>query len=261
MIYSVSLGTGGYSGWKLLNRSLDRQRDIFLQRPSTSKLRNHFQDNIAKVASAEEFVGDYKLMKVALGAFGLDDKLAGKSFIRKVLEADPNDKGSFANRLLDKRYLKLNQALSFGAAAGASQGPDHRSILEDYDSRSFAQSIGEQHEELEYALNARRELSEISSADTTADSKWYQVMASSTLRHVFETAFGLGNRFAALPIDRQLSDLSRKTEKLTGSSDVAIFKSAENVEKLIRTFLLRNQITSQPASSPYSVALAVLRVL
>lgn len=89
MTYNVQVGTGGYLGWKLLERTSERQRAIFEKDPQIQNSRDYFTQNISKVEDAEDLVSNYKLLSVALRAFGMDDDLKNRAFIKKVLEADP----------------------------------------------------------------------------------------------------------------------------------------------------------------------------
>lgn len=102
MTYNVQVGTGGYLGWKLLERTSERQKAIFEKDPQVQNSRDYFTQNISKVNDAEDLVSNYKLLSVALRAFGMDEDLKNRAFIKKILEADPSDSKSIVNRLTDK---------------------------------------------------------------------------------------------------------------------------------------------------------------
>ncbi|RQP07145.1 MAG: DUF1217 domain-containing protein [Paracoccus sp. BP8] len=259
MTYSVHIGSGGYLGWKILARTMTTQRNAFVQSSAMETARDYFARKMPEVVTAESFVNDRKLLTVALRAFGLDADINSRYFIRKVLEADPEDKSSLVNRLADKRYLNLNRAFSaYFSSATEALDVDLSEILERYNSRSFEKNIGEQYAEIELALNAQRELREIARADISENAKWYQILASKPLRQIFEGAYGLRGGFSALPVDRQLSELKTKTAKLTGSDGVSQFSSGQALESILRRYLLRSQMEASPATSGYSVALALL---
>ncbi len=48
----------------------------------------YFEANIGKVETAADLVGDRRLLKVALGAFGMDGEIDKRAFLRKVLEEE-----------------------------------------------------------------------------------------------------------------------------------------------------------------------------
>lgn len=259
MTYSVRIGSGGYAGWKILERTMSRQRDVFLGNHVVQSYKDYFSKNISSAETAEQFVGDHKLLSLALRAFGLDSDIKNKFFMRKILESDPTDKSSLVNRLADKRYLRMNQALALHASPNSEKnGVDVNRIVEKYEARSFERSVGENHPEIELALNARREILEISSSNVSENAKWYQILASKPLRQVFEGAYGLGSSFSALSIDRQLSELMSRTEKITGDSSVGQFSSSEVMEVIIRRFLLYSQTNTPPVNQKYVNALVLL---
>jgi len=257
MTYDVQIGSGGYIGWKILEQTMPLQRSTFLQDPSIISSRDYFAKKMPEVVTAEQLVADFKLLTVTLRAFGLDADINNKYFIKEVLESDPDDQESLVNRLADKRYLKMSQALSFHAD-GQAGAAAVETILESYDTRSFEKSIGQQHAEIELALNAQRELAEIAGADISENAKWYQVLASEPLRQIFEGAYQLDDSFGALPIDRQLTELKSRSEKLTGSSSVSQFQSDDALERILQRFLLLGPINAAPVSSRYANALALL---
>ncbi len=259
MTYNVQVGNGGYLGWKLLQRTLDTQQSTFARSAELQQSRDYFTENISKIHSAEDLVKNYKLLSVALRAFGLDDDQNNRFFIRKVLEADPKDETSLVNRLPDKRYAKLNAAFAFWSAPGTTADKlSAETITDMYTKRSFERNIGLQHQEIELALNAKRELAEMARSTVSNDTKWLQIIGSKPLRKVFEGAFGLGQNFASLPIDRQVSEFKARTDRMMGSSDFGQFVDSSKIETLTKHYLLRTQISKTEVSSRYSIALTLI---
>lgn len=258
MTYNVQVGSGGFSGWKILERSMSRQKEVFAKTLSEKSAQEYFMRNISKVNSADELVRDYKLLTVSLRAFGLDADVNNRFFIKKVLESDPADEASLVNRLADKRYLQMNQALKLGMESPTGE-IDVSDLAEKYVDRSFEKNIGERYPEIELALNAQRELPSLADSTVSDNAKWYHILGSKALRKVFEVAYGLGSSFSALPIDRQLSEIKAKAEKITGSNSASQFKSSDETEKLIRIYLLRNQVNSSSSQSSHANALTLLR--
>ncbi|MFO7856361.1 MAG: DUF1217 domain-containing protein, partial [Paracoccaceae bacterium] len=118
MSFAPVLPLGGVAGWALLQRVEAGQREVFERRPDVARLAAAFEARIASVRSASELVADRQLLQVALGAFGLDEEIDKRAFVRRALESDPADPRSFANRLVDARYRNLSAAFGFGAAGG-----------------------------------------------------------------------------------------------------------------------------------------------
>lgn len=51
----------------------------------------YYRDNIGKVTSVDDFIGNTRLFSFAMKAYGLEDMTYAKAFMRKVLESDVND--------------------------------------------------------------------------------------------------------------------------------------------------------------------------
>lgn len=257
MTYNVQAGNGGYLGWKLLERTSEKQRSVFESDRKIESSRDYFSTNLPSVKSADDLIGDYRLITVALRAFGLDADIGNKAFIRKVLESDPSDKGSLVNRLTDKRYLNLNKAFALnGTESGVGNKISVDKILELYVSRSFEKNIGERYPEIELALNAKRELPSLTSGTSSETTKWYQIISSKPLRKVFEGALGLSSSFSRLPVERQAAELQGRFEKMSGDKISNI--SVDSIDKLIKLYLIKSQFTEAP-TSPYAAALTILR--
>ncbi|WP_323717988.1 DUF1217 domain-containing protein [Paracoccus aminovorans] len=259
MTYNVQVGSGGYTGWKTLERTMARQRQAFSQDTSIKSAQKYFSEKMPSAKSADDLIGDYRLLTVALRAFGLDSDINNRFFIKKVLESDPNDESSLVNRLADKRYLNLNQAMKVGGAE-TPKPVDVEAILTNYDTRSFEKNIGERHSDIELALNAQRELPQIAAADISENAKWYQILGSKSLRKIFEVSYGLGNSFAALPIDRQLTEIKAKTAQFSGSDSASQFESITSLDSMLRRYLLRSQIVNSSINSSHVSALTLLRM-
>ena len=100
---------GGFCSGPMTSSSPTFTSDRALKRDT-----EYFRENIGRVETAEDLVSDRRLMSVALGAFGLQDDIDNRYFIRKVLEEGTTNKKTLANRFADKRYKELSEAFGFG---------------------------------------------------------------------------------------------------------------------------------------------------
>lgn len=260
-MYQATLPLGGYSGYLLLQRTLPQQQQAFADSAITTRELDYFRENISKVTSASELVGDFTLLKVALGAFGLQDDLPNKSFIRKVLDEGATEPQALASRLSDKRYARLSAAFGFDREVpntGTVGFVD--AIARAYVTKQFEVVVGEQREELRLAMAVPEGIATALSAGTGTDTQWYAVMGQAPLRKVFESAFGLPTAFGAIDIDRQLAMLKQKAKALFGDESVRQFADPERLAALTRRFLLQTELDGTAggttASSP---ALAILQ--
>jgi hypothetical protein len=261
MSFAPVIPFGGYAGWTYLKRTQPAQQAILAAGPQRLRDEAYFRDRIGGIDSAEALVSDRRLLRISLTAFGLEDDINNRFFIRKVLEEGTLSDGALALRLSDPRYRELSAAFGFGdftiPNTRLSDFPDR--ILSAYADRRFEAAVGEQNGSMRLALNAEREIAALAGKSSGNDTKWFSVMGSRPLRQVFETALGLPSSLAALDIDQQLAVFKDKTERLFGSDDIAQFAEAQAMEKLIRIYVIRAEASGSGAGPAGSAALQLLQ--
>ncbi|HQU69663.1 MAG TPA: DUF1217 domain-containing protein [Albidovulum sp.] len=251
----------GLAGWAQLKRTSAEQMQRFAASGAMARDADYFRAHIGSVSTAADLVADRRLLSVALGAFGLEGDISNRYFIRKVLEDGTLSPDAIANKLSDKRYLKLSKAFGFGdfATPRTKLSDFADGMLASYRTASFEAAIGKQSSELRLALNAERELPGIASGKGSENGKWYAIMGSAPLRQMFQTAFGLPQPFVRLPLDQQLSTFKAASERYLGTGNPAALGSDETRERLIRLFLARSE--SSPTSSDLAGRNAALTLL
>lgn len=260
MTFRPVIPTGGLAGWSYLSRTYDAQRESFASAELFKRDAQYFRDNIASVETAADLVADRTLLKVALGAYGLDDDINKRALLRKVLEEGTTDPDSLANRLPDKRYAGLAESFGFDDPNGprSKEAGFAETVLAEYETQQFEIAVGDVDESMRFALALERGLETVVDSGSTDRTHWYSVMATTSLREVFEVAFGLPSTFAAIDIDRQLTMLQQKAEAYLGATTVAEISLPENSDKLRRLYLAKAQISGTDATSS-NPALALLQ--
>lgn len=261
MTFSPVIPQTGLTGWAFLKRTADEQREVLANTSQSIRETDYFRENIGKISTAQELVEDRTLLKVALGAFGLEDDLQNKFYIQKVLEEGSLASDAFANRLADKSYLALTEAMNLAVAGGTGvrTEADITAIVSAYEERSFEVAVGEVDTDMRLALSLDRELGSIAQQDVSNDTKWFSIMGSTPLREVFETALSLPTSFGTLDIDKQLEVFKERAESQFGSSEVSDFLDPEKVEDLRRKFFLLSEINQSNSQQSGSVALTLLQ--
>ncbi len=252
----------GVAGWSFLQRTGAGQRSAFVNSNEMARDAEYFREHAASLQTAEDLVSDRRMLKVALGAFGLSDDINNRYFLKRVLEDGTLSNDALANKLSDKRYLEFSKAFGFGDfAIPRTQLSDFADkMIAAYQTQAFEASVGDQSNELRLAMNAERELSDIAAGTQSETSKWYQTMSSPPLREVVQTAFGFPSSFVALDLDQQLGALKDASQRYLGTSEVSDFADAEIREDLIRLFLVRSEVSGTGAAlSGQNVALSLLR--
>lgn len=230
---------GGYAGWAFLKRTQDRQTQAFQADPVLKRDEAYFREKIKSVKTAEQLVSDRRLLKVALGAFGLDADINNKFFLRKVLEDGTLSADALASKLADKRYQEFSAAFGFGdLSVPRTQLADFADkTLTRYKQRQFEIAVGERSESMRLALNAEREVTALAAKTLSDDAKWFTVMGNAPLRAVFQTAFNLPRSFAAVDIDQQLGVFKDRARQFFGDEGIAQFSDPAKRDALLRRYL------------------------
>lgn len=255
------LPLSGLPGWIMLNRTIGAQRAAFDAAPEIARDTDYFEARIGTISSAEDLVADRRLLRVALGAFGLQDNLNNRFLVRKVLESRLEDPKSLANALSDDRYRQLSAAFGFGDSGGPRTADPGfgTGIAARFRARSFEVAVGDRDQALRLAMNAARELGALGADDASDTTRWLRILGTPPLRTVFETAFGLPSGVVQLDLDRQVEIFKRSARQKFGIDSLDAFTDAGVRDKLIEAYLLRDQLKSGGSLTPRAIALTLLQ--
>jgi hypothetical protein len=250
----------GLSGWRFLQRTMDAQTRVFQTRPDLSRDTAYFEAKIGSINTAEDLVADRRLLRVALGAFGLQEDINNRFFIRKVLEGGILREGALANRLSDDRYRDMSRTFGFGdLAVPSTRISDFGTrITERYRQQQFELAVGQQSESLRLALTATRDLPVLVSGPESDRTKWFKVMGRPPLRNLFETAFGLPKGFGSLDLEQQLGIFQNRANRQLGLTALSDLQDQAAMDRLVQRFLLRADSSQQIQTSSAAVALGLL---
>lgn len=261
MTFQPVVPFSGYSGWRFLERTLDKQQAAFNESVPVKRATEYFRENIGSIQTADDLMKDRRLLSVALGAFGLDDDINSTFFIKKVLEDGTISDDALANRLSDQRYRDFSRAFGFGAdelpLTSLSTFAD--SIIDRFEARQFERAVGEQDNNLRVALNLSTALDDVITQNQSDNARWFGIMGSPPLRAVFEGALGLPSSIARIDLDQQLETFKRRADATFGTDSVEDLTGPETQEKLIRLYLVRSQIETGASVSGTSIALTLLQ--
>lgn len=251
---------GGIGGWNFLERTRERQEAAFQTSPPFARRTADFAERSGRVQSAGELVADRRLLEIALGAFGLDEDVRNRFFIRKVLEEGTTSPSSLANRLSDKRYLALADVFGFGDRPGGNVGRAGfaADVIARYQERQFEAAVGQSNPDMRLALSLRREIGEIAGRRVSNDAMWFTAMATPPVRAAIERALGLPTQVGALDIDRQLSLFKERAASRLGSSDFAALATTEGQARLRQAFLTAPSASVTNPGARGAAALALL---
>jgi hypothetical protein len=134
----------------ILSRDMPKSLDRVANQAQVKKDAQYYADNINKVKDVDDFLGDYKLYSYAMKAYGLDDMIYAKAFMKKVLESDLTDANSFANKLSDTRYKEFASAFNFHAPPKDIQTDTQEDDLIGLYKQSFADAADQAATETKY---------------------------------------------------------------------------------------------------------------
>lgn len=246
---------GGYAGWQFLNRTADLQRAAFEKSPLIKNDTDHFLAKIGTITSPKQLVEDPRMLKVALGAFGLSERSDAKYLIEKVLTEGPSEPNALANRLSDKRFLSLAKAFDFTAQPLAMANPQFgATIVAAYREQGYQRAVGAQDATLQAAMKIESDLPNLAGTDSSESAKWYSILGTPSLRAVFGTALGLPSGIVSIDIDKQVEMFRERTKSQFGSASISQFATPEARDKLVKAFLARSQLNSGAQSLALSPA-------
>lgn len=261
MSFQPVIPLGGYVGWQFLQRTLPAQSESFRAGAELSRDVAHAKAEMGSILTAEEIVEDRQLLKVALGAFGLQDDLQNRAFVTKILADGTSDPEALSNRLADKRYSDFAKAFGFGEASlpKTLQPEFVEQLVEDYQIRAFEIAVGAQNNDMRVAFAFAREIQDLAAEETSLDTKWFTIMGNPPLRKAFEVALGLPDKFASLDIDQQLGVFKERLQSFLGDEDIAQFTDAGQRDAFIRLYMVRSELAAGPqANTPGMAALTLL---
>lgn len=198
----------------------------------------YFRENIAKVKTVDDFIKNNRLYTFAMKAYGLDEMIYAKAFMKKVLTREADSKGNvLVERLQDSRYQDLATAFNF-SESGANFNSNvsaYGATIDSYVRQNLETSAGADDEGVRLALYFQRKASTIKSA--------YSILADKALAEVVRTALGIPSEAARGSIDAQANLIKRKL-------DISSLKNPDDLDKLLKRFTIMWDTQNNPPSSP-----------
>ncbi len=259
MTFQPFVPVGGLGGWRFLQNTLETQKEAHGRSPVLERDLDYFRENIGNVTSADELVSDFRLLSVALGAFGLSEDINSKFLIKKVLEEGVIDPESLANRLSDKRYRDMSRAFGFGDfdTPNTVLTTFADGIEERYRDQKFQEDMGRTNDTMRLGLNAQRELAALGEGEGSNRTKWFTLMGTPPLRTVMEGALNLPAAFATLPIDKQLETFQERARDVLGTDQLSEIGQGDVLDRVLDRFTAQAGLSS--GVNVTSPALVLLR--
>lgn len=169
-----------YLSYDLVNRDIRASLKRVEQEQQVAREATYYKEKIGTIKTVDDFLKDDRLYNYAMTAYGLEDMIYAKAFMRQVLESDLTDSNSYANRLTDERYKDFAAAFSFAGNAPAAQSSVQIDEIIGLYTSTIENTDASMHEETAY-YNAM--MDRITSAD--------DILNNDRLRAYVFSAFGI----------------------------------------------------------------------
>ncbi len=262
MSFQPIVPLSGLAGWSFLQRTQERQEEVFNKSPMLQRQVDAFAEHLPKIKTAEDLVSNRRVLQVALGAFGLQDDIDNRAFIRKIVEDGTTERGALANRLSDKRYQEFAKAFSFLTPDGPKEPPEGftEQLIGQFKSREFEIAVGAKDNAMRLALSMQRELPGLGEQYSTDRARWFAILGNPPLREVLQTSLGLPTEFGKLDVEDQVARMQSAAQRRFGTSDLQELAQPENLERITQRFLALDQLRqTQATMSGASTALILLQ--
>lgn len=258
MPFAPAIPFGGLAGFRFVERTFDKQFEVFNKSPDIEREVANFRDAAQNLTSIDQLMADRRVLSVILGAFGLDDDIDKRAFIRKVIEEGTLSEDAFANRLVEPAYREMSEALGFGDFGGMLVFENTReNIVSRFRERQFELAVGDVDLDMRLALNFKREAANIVEKASNDNIAWLGLLGSPPLRQVVEGALNLPSGFASIDLDKQVEELSKRAESTLGISSPKELLDGEIMDDAIERFLLTQQVRNGVTSSSTNGAIAL----
>jgi len=225
------------TSYRLVTRDLSRSLSTTAKEKIVANDSKYYLANIGKVTSIDQFVGNGRLLKFALTAFGLGDMTTAKGLIKKVLAEGVGSSTTLANKLNDSRYVAFAKAFNFAQNGAATTQADavRQPVVDAYVRQQLETEQGVDNPAVQLALYFQRQAPTVKSA--------YGLLADASLWKVVKTAFDFPDAMANAPIAKQAQAVNARL-KIADLSDPA------KLDKLLRTFAIKYDIAQNMPAAP-----------
>ena len=259
MSFQPVIPLSGNSGWKFLQSTYDRQLSTHANSPQIKADRAYLTEKLSEPMSLESFLGDKRLLRVALTAFDLGGEEWKRGFIEKVLKEAATPDSTFLARLNNPNYTAFAQAFkpANGTVKVAPEALDK--IAADFDEASFETAVGQVNDSMRIALNFKSEIADLVGNSSSDTAILYRMLGNVPVRTLLETAVNLPTEIRKLDIEKQAALLKDGLQQRFGISDLTDMKDPEVIDKIISRYHTMESIKAGAVNySPAANALTLL---
>ncbi len=258
-MYQPVIPLSGNVGWKFLQSTYDRQLESFSSSAQVKADRAYFAEKFSKPVTAEAFLDDKRLLRVALTSFGLAGEEWKRGFIDKVLTESVDPESSFLARLNNAQYTAFAKAFKPVDGKIAIEPEALEKISAAYAAAAFEEAVGEVDDTMRLALNYQSEIAGLMGNGSSESAILYRILGDVPVRTVLEGALSLPSSMRTLDIDRQAEILKENLQSKLGINNVRDLADPETADRVIQRYhALQSIANSSAGTSSAANALTLL---
>lgn len=226
-------GVSALTAFRQYQKDQIGQRKAFANQPDVQRQIDNFKRDIRKIDTTDELLEDRRILEFVLTSFGLESEINNVGKLRAVLNSDPEDINSFANRLNDPRFGQLTTFLG-GEAFGTQNlktSDKQGVVIDQYLTNRFEKSLAAQNPAVRDALFFLRRINEVGST--------FDILGDLALRNIVTNTLDLPQEIARQSVTKQAALIERglDLEALQGSSSGPVIRSSLDSFKADQTAL------------------------
>jgi hypothetical protein len=210
---------------------IEAEIERFAKRPNIKRQIDEFRAAVENLRTPEDFFKNYKALRFALSAYGMESQIEYPARIRQAMMSDPSDRFSVANRMSDERYRQVMVDFGFFQKGIANlKKPEFiEFIANGFIINEFEKEAGQLNPALTEALYFRRKIGQVQ--------RTQQLYGDLQLFDVVKEALAIPNAAVNASIERL-------TERIEAGFDVKRVGERDYVEKFIKRYLAMKDMSS-----------------
>ncbi len=231
------LSISGYSLYKSLSPdkiALNTAR--YAKSATVEKEIDYFREKIGSIATAEDFLKDYRLLKFALTAYDMEDQLEYPARIKQIMRDDPDDSDALVNRMTNPGYRTINADFAF-SSGGIAKLKDQTFIdglVEKYKNARYEISLGQLSSSIPDAMYFQRKIGAVRNG--------YEIIGDPVLFDVALIALNIPRSAASADVDRLKLTIENKI-------DMEKLGDEKYVRKLVERYLVLKDVQNMQSQS------------
>ena len=196
----------------------------------------YYSQAIEKIKTIDDFLGNDRVYRFAMTAFGLKEMIYAKAFVRKVLKDGIDSANSFTNQLTDPRFKDLASTFNFKSLGATTTIFDRArsGVVDKFLQIKLEEEAGSSNEGVRLALYFRRKASSITSA--------YSILGDTALYKVAQVALGLTSSSSASNLENQVSIIGAHL-------DLKKLNDPNTLDKFLTKFMTKWDLNNNTSSS------------